>query len=151
MEEALRWAGKARAQGEVPVGAVLSDTRGRILAAAHNQVEGPGQCAAGHAEMLAMAEGARRLGQSRLVGCTLTVTLEPCAMCAAAIGHFRIQKLVFGAYDSKGGAVTHGPRLYARGGSLHRPGEIIGGVQERRCGALMRDFFQQVRSSPTSG
>ena len=83
-------------------------------------------------------------GTRRLADCDLVVTLEPCAMCAAAIGLFRIRRLVFGAYDPKGGAVEHGPRLFAAPGALHRP-EVVGGVRERDCAALLREFFRGLR------
>ncbi|MBC7801022.1 MAG: nucleoside deaminase, partial [Gemmatimonadaceae bacterium] len=80
----------------------------------------------------------------RLVGCTLVVTLEPCPMCAAALVHFRVARLVFGAYDPKGGGVEHGPRVFAAPGCLHRP-DVVGGVREQDCAALLRDFFQGLR------
>ncbi|NVN13780.1 nucleoside deaminase, partial [Nguyenibacter vanlangensis] len=99
-----------------------------------------GHDAAAHAEMLVMRAAARRLGTPRLVDCTLVVTLEPCPMCAAAAVHFRIGRIVFGAYDPKGGGVDHGPRLFDRRECLHRP-EWVGGVREREASALLRDFF----------
>ena len=84
------------------------------------------------------------LRRTRLDGCTLVATLEPCPMCAAAASQFRIARVVFGAYDPKGGGVEHGPRLYRRPGCLHRP-EVVGGVCEREAAALLRDFFRSLR------
>jgi len=141
---ALAAAEAAAAQGEVPVGAVLVDGEGRVLAAAGNRVEAEGDPTA-HAEMLVLRAGAARLGIKRLVECDLYVTLEPCAMCAAAIGLARLRRLYFGAYDSKGGAVEHGPRWFDQPTSHHRP-EIYGGFEERRAGALLRAFFRARRS-----
>ncbi len=142
MERALREA--RRAEGEVPVGAVVLGPDGAVLAAAGNRVERDHDASA-HAELLAMRAAARRLGSPRLLGCMLVVTLEPCPMCAAAAVHFRIGRVVFGAYDPKGGGVDHGPRVFDQPGCLHRP-EVIGGVREQECGALLRAFFQERRS-----
>ena len=141
METALREA--RQADGEVPVGAIVLGPDGALLAAAGNRVERDHDASA-HAELLAMRAAARRLGSPRLVGCTLVVTLEPCPMCAAAAVHFRIGRVVFGAYDPKGGGVDHGPRVFDQPGCLHRP-EVIGGVRERECSALLRAFFQPRR------
>lgn len=143
IEIALAEARAAAARAEVPVGAVVLAPDGAVLAAAGNEVEGR-HCASAHAEMLALGAAARRLGRVRLTGCDLVVTLEPCPMCAAACSHFRIRRLVFGAYDPKGGAVEHGARLFARADCLHRP-EVIGGVRERECAALLREFFAGLR------
>jgi tRNA(adenine34) deaminase len=93
-----------------------------------------------HAEIVAIRHAATRLGQSRLDGCTLWVTLEPCAMCAAAIGLARIHKLVFAAEDPKGGAVVSGPRLYAQPTCHHRP-EVLGGIGEKAAATQLRNFF----------
>lgn len=143
METALREAAAAAAAGEVPVGAVLIGPGGAVLAAAGNRVE-RNHDASAHAELLVMRAAARRLGSPRLIGCTLVVTLEPCPMCAAAAVHFRIGRVVFGAYDPKGGGVDHGPRVFDQPGCLHRP-EVIGGVRETECGAVLRAFFQERR------
>lgn len=143
MEAALAEARAAAARGEVPVGAVVLDPTGLIIARAGNRVEA-GLDAAAHAEMLALREAARLLGSPRLVGCDLVATLEPCPMCAAAAGLFRIRRVVFGAYDPKGGGVEHGPRIYAAAGAQHRP-EVVGGVREGDCAALLRDFFAALR------
>jgi tRNA(adenine34) deaminase len=144
---ALDEARAAAARGEVPVGAVLLGPDGAVLARAGNQVEA-GHDASAHAEMLVMRAAARiqarTLGRLRLTGCTLVVTLEPCPMCAAAAVHFRVGRIVFGAYDPKGGGVEHGPRLLARPDCLHRP-EWVGGVREREAAALLRDFFAALR------
>lgn len=98
-----------------------------------------------HAEMQVMREATRLRGGARLADCTLYVTLEPCPMCAAAAIHFRMGRIVFGAYDPKGGGVEHGPRLFAHPRCLHRP-ETVGGVREREAGALLRDFFHRLRA-----
>ena len=84
------------------------------------------------------------MGTPRLVGCDLVVTLEPCAMCAGALVHFRVRRVVFGAYDPKGGGVEHGPRLFDAPGCLHRP-DVVGGVRETECAALLRGFFRARR------
>lgn len=139
MDRALREAAAAAAAAEVPVGAVVIGPGGSVLAAAGNRVERDHDASA-HAELLAMRAAARLVGSPRLIGCTLVVTLEPCPMCAAAAVHFRVGRVVFGAYDPKGGGVDHGPRVFAQPGCLHRP-EVIGGVRERECGAVLRSFF----------
>lgn len=145
MEAALAEARAAGARGEVPVGAVVLDRGGAVVARAGNRVEADGDASA-HAEMLAMRAAARALGGARLVGCDLVVTLEPCPMCAAAAVHFRVRRMVFGAYDPKGGGVEHGPRLFDQPGCLHRP-EVVGGVREGECGELLRSFFAGLRAS----
>jgi tRNA(Arg) A34 adenosine deaminase TadA len=143
MGEALAEAGLAAAAGEVPVGAVLVDAAsGAILARAHNRVERDGDPTA-HAEMLAIRAAAAS-GLKRLTGADLYVTLEPCPMCATAIAFARLRRVVFGAYDPKGGGVDHGPRIFQQPTCHHRP-EVVGGVQEQACGALLRDFFQARR------
>lgn len=143
MDAALDEAKAAALRGEVPVGAVVLAPDGRILARAGNQVEADHD-AAGHAEMIALRAAAKLMGSPRLVGCDLVVTLEPCPMCAAAAGLFRIRRVVFGAYDPKGGGVEHGPRIYAAPGAQHRP-EVVGGVRESEAAALLKDFFAALR------
>ena len=143
MALAFAEAEKAAAAGEVPVGAVILDEAGRVLAAAHNQVE-TGHDPTAHAEMLALRAAAARLGRALLVGCDLYVTLEPCAMCAAAIAFARLRRLYFAAYDAKGGAVEHGPRIFEQPTCHHRP-EIYGGIGEARAAALLRAFFADRR------
>lgn len=144
MDQALAEAQAAAARGEVPVGAVVLAPDGSVLARAGNRTEADRDASA-HAEMLALRAAARRLGTPRLIGCDLVATLEPCPMCAAALVHFRIRRLVFGAYDPKGGGVEHGPRVFEANGCLHRP-EVVGGVRERECAALLREFFRGLRS-----
>lgn len=139
MRLALAEAGAAAARGEVPVGAVVLDALGRPIAAAGNEVEARADPTA-HAEMLALRAAAAARGAPRLPGCDLVVTLEPCAMCAAAISLFRIRRLVFGAYDPKGGGVEHGPRFFAQPTCMHRP-EVVGGVLEGECAAPLKAFF----------
>jgi tRNA(adenine34) deaminase len=143
MQLALAEAQAAAARGDVPVGAVLVDDEGRVLAAAGNRVEISHDPTA-HAEMLVLRAGAARLGAARLAECDLYVTLEPCAMCAAAVALARLRRLYFGAYDPKGGAVEHGPRLFDQPTTHHRP-EIYGGIGEQRAGELLRAFFQARR------
>jgi tRNA(adenine34) deaminase len=143
MKLALAEAEAAAARGEVPVGAVLVDGEGRVLAAAGNRVEADDDPTA-HAEVLVLRAGAARLGAARLNECDLHVTLEPCAMCTAAIAFARLRRLYFGAYDPKGGAVEHGPRLFDQPTMHHRP-EIYGGIEEGRAGELLRDFFRARR------
>ncbi|MGI4953615.1 MAG: nucleoside deaminase [Janthinobacterium lividum] len=143
MQRALQLAAAAAAAGEVPVGALVLDPAGLLLAEAANRVERDNDAAA-HAELLAMRAAARRLGTPRLTGCTLVVTLEPCPMCAGAAVHFRVGRVVFGAYDPKGGGVEHGPRLFEQPGCLHRPA-VVGGLRERDAAALLRGFFAGLR------
>ncbi len=143
MTLALDQARRAGAQGEVPVGAVVLAPDGSVLAAAGNRVEADRDAAA-HAELLALRYAARRLASPRLVGCDLVVTLEPCPMCAAAASLFRVRRVIFGAYDPKGGGIEHGARVFQAASCLHRP-EVIGGVQEREAGALLRAFFRDRR------
>ncbi|MGH7099866.1 MAG: nucleoside deaminase [Stellaceae bacterium] len=145
MAQALAEAARAAAAGEVPVGAVLVDAKGVVVAAAHNRVESEGDPTA-HAEMLVLRRGAARLGRVRLAGCDLYVTLEPCAMCAAAIALARLRRLYFGAYDPKGGAIEHGPRLFAQPTTHHRP-EIYGGIGEEPAARMLRDFFRKCRAT----
>ena len=139
MQRALAEAEAAAARGEVPVGAVVVDAAGRVLARAGNRVEELADAAA-HAELLALREAAAARGEPRLPDCTLVVTLEPCPLCAAAAALFRVRKVVFGAYDPKGGGVEHGPRVFAAPGCLHQP-EVVGGVRETEAADLLRDFF----------
>jgi len=143
MEIALAEARAAAARGEVPVGAVVTDAAGQVIARAGNEVEARVDASA-HAEILALRAAAQDMGQKFLAEATLHVTLEPCPMCAQAISFFRVKRLIFGAYDPKGGGVEHGPRLYARPGCLHAP-EVVGGVREREAAALLQDFFRARR------
>lgn len=149
MEAALDEARIAGARGEVPVGAVVLDQAGRIVSRAGNRVEALRDASA-HAELLALRDAARTLDTRHLVGCTLVSSLEPCAMCAAAAAHFRISRVLFGAYDPKGGAIENGPRLYDQPGWLHRP-ESIGGLCETESARLLRDFFAARRRAAAAG
>ncbi len=139
MDVALRLAREAAAAGEVPVGAVVVDADGRILAGAANRTEIDADPTA-HAELLAIRAACAARGEPRLPDCDLYVTLEPCAMCATAIAFARIRRLYYGAFDPKGGGVDHGPRLYEHSTLHHRP-EVYGGIREAACAALLKDFF----------
>jgi tRNA(Arg) A34 adenosine deaminase TadA len=144
MAHAIAEARAAGQRGEVPVGAVVVLAgEGRVIAAAGNEVEARRDPTA-HAEMLVLRAAAADLATPRLVGCDLYVTLEPCAMCAAAIALARIRRLIFAAYDPKGGGVEHGPRLFQQPTCHHRP-EVVGGVQAQAAEALLRDFFRARR------
>ena len=143
MEIALEEARAAAARGEVPVGAVVTDAAGAPISRAGNEVEARRDPSA-HAEMLALRAAAAATGDKVLPAATLWVTLEPCAMCAAAASFFRVRRIVFGAYDPKGGAVEHGPRFFAQPTCHHAP-ETIGGVREQEAGALLRSFFGGLR------
>jgi len=143
IELALAEARAAGARGEVPVGAVVTDAEGQFLAAAGNEVEARGDPSA-HAEILALRAAAERLGQKWLPGCTLTVTLEPCPMCAQAASLFRVARIAFGAYDPKSGGVDHGARIF-HATSCHHVPEVTGGHREGECAALLRNFFADLR------
>ena len=143
MAVALGAAAQGAAAGEVPVGAVLLDAAGRILAVTHNRVEIDCDPTA-HAEILAIRTASAMRQTPRLPDCTLFVTLEPCAMCAQAIAFARLRRLVFGAYDPKGGGVEHGARLFGQPTCHHQP-EVIGGVREQESSVLLRVFFQSKR------
>jgi tRNA(adenine34) deaminase len=143
MSEAIKLAKTAGDKGEVPVGAVIIDDNGDIIAMAHNLTE-TGCDPTAHAEILAIQMAAEKLNNSRLEACSLIVTLEPCAMCAAAISHARIKTLVYGAYDLKGGAVDNGVKFYNSPTCHHKP-EVISGVMEKECGKLLKKFFNKLR------
>ena len=145
MELALEEARAAAARGEVPVGAVVSDAQGRVLARAGNEVEARRDPTA-HAEMLALRAAAARRGTKHLADCTLTVTLEPCALCAAAASLFRVRRVAFGAYDPKSGGVEHGARVFSRPQCHHAP-EVVGGVREAEAAALLTAFFSGLRGT----
>ncbi|MEM9063144.1 MAG: nucleoside deaminase [Pseudomonadota bacterium] len=144
MTEALEQARLAAARGEAPIGAVLTAPDGRIVAADGNRVRELNDPTA-HAEILVLRSAGESLGSDRLTGCGLTVTLEPCPMCAGAIAHARIAHLWYGASDPKGGGVEHGARVFARPTCHHRP-EIHGGIREAEAAALLQDFFQSLRA-----
>jgi len=139
MELALVQARAAAERGEVPVGAVLVGPDGAIIAAAGNATRRDNDPTA-HAEMIVLRAGAAKLGAERLTGCDLYVTLEPCAMCAAAISFARIRRLYFGASDPKGGGVEHGARFFTQPTCHHVP-EVYGGIADDEAGRLLKDFF----------
>lgn len=143
MQIALEEADAAAKRGEVPVGAVLVSPTGAVLAQSGNRTEELADPTA-HAEIMVLRMGAALLRSPRLIDCDLYVTLEPCAMCAAAISFARVRKVVFGAYDPKGGGVEHGSRFYQQSTCHHAP-EVIGGIEETQCAKLLRTFFEQRR------
>tara|TARA_B100000676_G_scaffold308411_1_gene369137 strand:- start:18 stop:473 length:456 start_codon:yes stop_codon:yes gene_type:complete len=142
MAMALQVAERAAARGEVPVGAVIVQDD-KLLVRAGNRVEADKDPTA-HAEMLAIRAAAGMLDVPRLPDCDLYVTLEPCAMCAAAISFARIRRLYFGAYDPKGGGVENGARFFGQSTCHHAP-EVFGGIAETECSALLKDFFRDLR------
>ena len=143
MLQAFAQAEKAAERGEVPVGAVITDKLGNILAVAGNRSLVDRDPTA-HAEMLAIREVSANLGSERLIDCDLYVTLEPCAMCAAAISFARIRRLYFAASDEKMGAVEHGPVFFAQPTCHHKP-EVYGGIGGQRAEMMLRDFFKSRR------
>ena len=142
MDRALALATEAGESGDVPVGAVVT-LREEVVAEARNAMRESLDPTA-HAEMVAIRAAAAKLGTSRLDECTLWVTLEPCAMCAAAISMARIKTLRFGAEDPKGGGVVHGPRIFAQPTCHHRP-DVLGGIGEEESAELLRAFFAERR------
>ncbi|GGA46844.1 tRNA-specific adenosine deaminase [Kroppenstedtia guangzhouensis] len=142
MKEAIREAGEAEAKGEVPIGAVLV-REGEIIGRGHNLRESH-QDPTAHAEMIAIREAARLLGGWRLAGCELYVTLEPCPMCAGAILLSRLDTLVYGAYDPKGGCAGTLMNL-PRDDRFNHQVEVVGGILEQECGELLRGFFRKLR------
>jgi tRNA(adenine34) deaminase len=142
MALALAQARRGAQAGEVPIGAVVV-RGGQVVAMAHNQPRALCDPTA-HAEVLAIRAAAAALGQERLTGCDLWVTLEPCAMCAGAIVHARLDRVYYGASDPKGGAVEHGAKVFDAPGCLHRP-EVYSGIGESEAAELLRDFFKARR------
>lgn len=143
MAIALEEAEAAAERGEVPVGAAIVDASGNLLARAGNRtIEWRDPTA--HAELIAIRAACRALGNERLVECDLYVTLEPCAMCAAAISFARIRRLYFGASDPKGGGVEHGVRFFDSPSCHHVP-EVYGGIDELRASEILRRFFSGLR------
>ena len=143
MKQALEQAEVAAKSGEVPVGAVLVNNNGQILARTFNRVVTDSDPTA-HAEMLAIRAAAKALGSERLTGCDLYVTLEPCAMCAQAIAFARIRRVYYGADDPKGGGITVGARVFDQDTCHHKP-EVYGGINEKESAKILRDFFVQRR------
>lgn len=143
MSLAFAEAESAGRRGEVPIGCVIVDQSGNVMAKAGNrtlELKDP----TAHAELLAIREAAARLGSERLAGHDIYVTLEPCAMCAAAISFARLRRLYFAAGDAKMGGVEHGPRFFNQDTCHHRP-EVYGGLSEARGQQLLRDFFRDRR------
>ncbi len=138
MSAAFAEASAAAERGEAPIGAALTHD-GLVIARAGNRTRELADPTA-HAEMLVIREAARALGNERLTGCDLYVTLEPCAMCAGAISHARLRRLYFAAADPKGGAVEHGPRFFSQKTCLHAP-EVYGGIRETEAAEMLRGFF----------
>jgi tRNA(adenine34) deaminase len=142
MDEALAEARAAEAAGEVPIGCVIVRA-GAIVARAGNRTLRDKDPTA-HAEMVALRQAGAAIGSERLVDCDLYVTLEPCAMCAAALSFARVRRLYYGAADPKGGAVESGVRFFASATCHHQP-EIYGGIGEAEASALLKDFFRERR------
>lgn len=142
---ALEEAKSAALRGEVPVGAVLLGPEGALLAQGGNRILELKDPTA-HAEMLVMRAGAKVLGNERLIGTTLYVSLEPCAMCAGAMAMARISRLVFAACDPKGGAVLHGPRFFEQPTCHHRPSVMQTEPHALEAGEILREFFRARRS-----
>jgi tRNA(adenine34) deaminase len=149
MREALDEARAAPATGDVPVGAVVVDGAGRRIGAGRNAREATGDPLA-HAEVIALRAAAETLGSWRLDGCTLVVTLEPCAMCAGAVLAARVPRLVFGAWDEKAGAVGSVYDVLRDRRVPHRT-EVVAGVDEEECAALLRSFFEERRDGGARG
>ncbi len=143
MNMALREAEQASARGEVPVGAVLVAAGNRVIAQVGNRVE-EWRDPTAHAEMLAIREGAKATGLGRLTDCDLYVTLEPCAMCAAAISFARLRRVYYAAYDPKGGGVDHGARFFTQPTCHHAP-EVVSGMEEHKAAQLLKEFFSARR------
>jgi tRNA(adenine34) deaminase len=143
MDTALRQARCARANGDVPVGALVLAPDGRLLSVGHNEREVSRDPTA-HAELLALRRAAAAVGDWQLTGCTLVVTLEPCTMCAGAIVASRLGRLVFGAWDEKAGAVGSLWDVVRDRRLNHRP-EVVSGVRADECGALLAEFFRSRR------
>ena len=144
MRQALALAARAADLGEVPVGAVVVDESG-VIAEAYNERESLPSALA-HAELTALSRACAKLGRWRLSGCTLYVTLEPCVMCAGAIVNSRVDRVVYGARDPKGGAVESLYQVLADGRLNHRP-KVTSGVLNNECGLILTDFFRGRRSS----
>lgn len=142
MQRALALARQGAEAGEVPIGAVIVKD-GVVIAEAHNTPRTDHDPTA-HAEIMAIRAAAKALGDERLTGCELWVTLEPCAMCAGAIAHARIARLYYAASDPKGGAVEHGARVFDQPQCLHRP-EVYSGMGEVEAAELLKGFFRERR------
>jgi tRNA(adenine34) deaminase len=148
MAAALEQAALARDAGEVPVGAVVA-VDGEIVGRGFNQPIGASDPTA-HAEIVALRDAARRLGNYRLTGAVLCVTIEPCLMCVGALVHARIGTLVYGAAEPRSGALVSTVRAAELAGHNHRV-EVVGGIREEECRELMQHFFRERRAAPRSG
>ncbi len=141
---AINLAKKAAESGEIPVGAVIVDSKtGEIIAQSSNKTEQNNDPTA-HAEILAIKEACKVKNSPRISDCDLYVTLEPCPMCATAISFARIRRVYFGAYDPKGGGIDHGARIFNQPTCHHKP-EVYGGINEQECGEILKDFFKDKR------
>jgi len=145
MRQALAQARLAAQMDEVPVGAVLVDETGELVAAGHNQPISSNDPSA-HAEIVTLRAAAQKLGNYRLPGCTLYVTLEPCTMCVGALVHARVGRLVYGATEPKSGAIVSAQRLFETGNYNHQP-EIEGGLLAEECSQLLSAFFEARRAT----
>ncbi len=145
MRQALAQASRAAEIGEVPVGAVLVDEAGELVAAGHNQPISANDPSA-HAEIVTLRAAALKLGNYRLPGCTLYVTLEPCTMCVGALVHARIKRLVYGATEPKSGAIESAQRLFETGRYNHQP-IVEGGLLAEECSQLLSGFFEARRAA----
>lgn len=142
MLSAIAKAREAAESGEVPVGAVIVKD-GRIIASAHNECEAEGNPLR-HAEVLAIERAMSALGEARLTGCDMYVTLEPCAMCCGAISHARLKRVYFGAYDKLAGCVESNLRCFDKSSPLYNT-EFYCGIMESECAELLKDFFRNLR------
>ena len=147
MMKALAEAGKSYKEDEVPIGAVIVKD-GKVIARAHNKREQK-QMATAHAEILAIEKACKKTGYWRLEGCTLYVTLEPCPMCAGACILSRIDRVVFGAYDPKGGSIESCMKMYEQPGYNHYP-QTTGGVLEEECSTILKEYFREKRKKKVS-
>ncbi len=145
MDEALKEAHKAYREDEVPIGAVIVDSEGTIISRAHNQKEKVNN-PCGHAEILAITEAAKKLNNWRLLNCSIYVTLEPCPMCLSALVQARISHLYFGAYDTKGGALSLNYNFY-KDQKLNHSFPVMGGLRHFECSKLLSTFFKEKRTS----
>lgn len=144
MQLALKQAQKAAAIDEIPVGClIVNPAKNEVIATTHNRNQHTFDATA-HAEILAIRQACEKLSQNRLWDMDMYVTLEPCAMCAAAISYSRIKNLYFGAFDEKGGAVVNGVKFYEQKTCHHKP-EVHGGIMEKQCSEILKQFFQNKR------
>lgn len=144
MKLAYKQALLAVERDEVPVGAILVDENNTVLAQNGNRILEYSDPTA-HGEILVIQEAAKLLGVPRLVGCRIYSTLEPCPMCATAISFARLDSIYFGALDSKGGGIYHGPKIFEQSTCHHRPSTINNGIMQLECGQILKDFFQAKR------